>query len=381
MPFKLYPLFMTADPERLISIVSYLSGQMGREERHDFEQWINASAENKRIFSETRTLWESSGARLTLPEDETDALWLKLQTGLYEDEATRNLRAPRGLFLKIAASILLVAVTIYIYPSILRSPSGTAIDNTAASNVDDVAISAGNEVVAFYLPDSSKVWLNAGSKLMYARNFGKGNRQVHLEGEAYFDVKRGKPHVFTLTTAGTRVRVVGTVFNVKQTGEKVVLTVAEGKVKFSDADTAQAIMVVAGENASLTGSGTPARARNRDDSFEAWRRRNNPEYEREKAQPASYLRSSHNWHKNLINRSVIQGQLTNVAALAAYTNIVLKVTYAKRNGRKSVVLVKIHDTVKPGGTIRYEKRLLDILNNTRSLEVEIASAALVTSRH
>ena len=39
------------------------------------------------------------------------------------------------------------------------------------------------------LPDSTKVWLNANSKLVYPTSFKKGIRQVELDGEAYFDVK------------------------------------------------------------------------------------------------------------------------------------------------------------------------------------------------
>ena len=35
------------------------------------------------------------------------------------------------------------------------------------------------------LPDSTKVWLNANSKLVYPTSFKKGIRQVELDGEAY----------------------------------------------------------------------------------------------------------------------------------------------------------------------------------------------------
>ena len=38
------------------------------------------------------------------------------------------------------------------------------------------------------LPDSSTIWLNAGSSLKYSNEFGRKNREVHLSGEAFFDV-------------------------------------------------------------------------------------------------------------------------------------------------------------------------------------------------
>lgn len=40
------------------------------------------------------------------------------------------------------------------------------------------------------LPDSSEVWLNAGSSILYPETFAKDKRQVILNGEAYFSVKK-----------------------------------------------------------------------------------------------------------------------------------------------------------------------------------------------
>lgn len=66
----------------------------------------------------------------------------------------------------------------------------------------------------FFLPDSSRVWLNAGSALVYPEMFAGSERQVYLEGEAYFDVqhKAGKP--FLVQTRDMEIKVLGTEFNV-----------------------------------------------------------------------------------------------------------------------------------------------------------------------
>lgn len=65
------------------------------------------------------------------------------------------------------------------------------------------------------LPDGSIVWLNAGSKLTYSKNFGTANRDVTLVGEAYFDVKRMPELPFIIQTPAMQVKVLGTRFNVK----------------------------------------------------------------------------------------------------------------------------------------------------------------------
>lgn len=65
------------------------------------------------------------------------------------------------------------------------------------------------------LPDGSIVWLNAGSKLTYNKDFGKEKREVTLNGEGFFDVTKNKEKPFIISTSSINIKVLGTVFNVK----------------------------------------------------------------------------------------------------------------------------------------------------------------------
>jgi len=60
------------------------------------------------------------------------------------------------------------------------------------------------------LPDSTKVWLNANSKLVYPSSFKEGIRQVELDGEAYFDVRHNGDNPFVVRTKSMNVTVLGT---------------------------------------------------------------------------------------------------------------------------------------------------------------------------
>lgn len=82
------------------------------------------------------------------------------------------------------------------------------------------------------LPDSSIVWLNADSKLLY--NEGPLQREVTLSGEAFFDVKHAT-RPFVVKAGGSTTTVLGTRFNVKAySGEPTAITVASGKIRVED---------------------------------------------------------------------------------------------------------------------------------------------------
>lgn len=70
-----------------------------------------------------------------------------------------------------------------------------------------------------HLPDGSVVTLNSGSRLSYNKDFGIKNRQIYLEGEAYFDVKKSPSMPLVVSTATVNVTVLGTTFNVKAYAE------------------------------------------------------------------------------------------------------------------------------------------------------------------
>ena len=82
------------------------------------------------------------------------------------------------------------------------------------------------------LSDGTKVFLNAGSRLVYPEIFKGKTREVFLIGEAFFDVKHDKDHPFIVQLSDIRVKVLGTRFNISAyTADNVIETVlAEGSV-------------------------------------------------------------------------------------------------------------------------------------------------------
>jgi transmembrane sensor len=65
------------------------------------------------------------------------------------------------------------------------------------------------------LSDGSKVWLNAGTRIVISNTFASGNREISLEGEAFFDVRHDEQHPFVIHAGRLDVRVLGTELNVR----------------------------------------------------------------------------------------------------------------------------------------------------------------------
>lgn len=83
------------------------------------------------------------------------------------------------------------------------------------------------------LSDGTIAHLNAGSSLRFPSQFsGKGNRQVYLTGEAFFEVSKDKAHPFIVNTTEMKVEVLGTKFNVNSYKEdnSTNVVLVEGKV-------------------------------------------------------------------------------------------------------------------------------------------------------
>lgn len=81
----------------------------------------------------------------------------------------------------------------------------------------------------FTLPDNSEVVLNSGSRIEYQKRNWDENRNLQLDGEAYFKVAKGKK--FQVNTDLGTVSVLGTQFNVKERNNRFDVSCYEGRVK------------------------------------------------------------------------------------------------------------------------------------------------------
>lgn len=101
------------------------------------------------------------------------------------------------------------------------------------------------------LADGSRVILNAGTLIRYPEKFPDHERNIFLDGEAFFAVQSDRNQPFIVSTANMTIKVLGTEFNVKTYGEDELASVAvqKGKVRVETEDMSS--QLIAGDHITL----------------------------------------------------------------------------------------------------------------------------------
>ena len=85
------------------------------------------------------------------------------------------------------------------------------------------------------LPDGTEVWLNAASSITFPTAFTGQERNVSIQGEAYFEVTKNLSMPFKVNFNGATVEVLGTHFNINTYKDEPVArtTLLEGSIRFT----------------------------------------------------------------------------------------------------------------------------------------------------
>ena len=159
--------------------------------------------------------------------DKNAALQHLLESVGKEDRQVSKTRIIYSWLARVAAVIILSACLACLW-NILFIKEYPA-KNRMVYNEIIVPVGEKSQVI---LSDGTHVWINSGSRFKYPICFGDDSREITLEGEAYFDVTKGKS-TFVVNTHDAKIRVLGTAFNVKSYPEdrKTQTTVVRGLVR------------------------------------------------------------------------------------------------------------------------------------------------------
>ena len=222
-------------------IIGYLQGRLQGRSLDDFYAWVNESADNKKLFFETKALYEACAP--SRGASEIHDSWLRLLDKRKSRQRKRySLLTRISTYAAVAMFAAAITSTVFIF-------SSREYDDRITSYVGGDGLEA--DVVV--LPDGTRVSLGTRTSFSYDSRYGKSERIVQLEGEAYFEVTKNRHKPFTVQSDAMRVRVLGTTFNFKSDKSCRVAeaTLIEGEIEVKGNKEEGQIILAPGQRAEL----------------------------------------------------------------------------------------------------------------------------------
>lgn len=222
-------------------ITAFLARELDENSTNELLQWVNASAANELYFRQKLEEWSA-----TIDEKESRLYnkhkafqqfrkrMLLAKQPVRQSPAVAVLRYLSHHKIASYAAMLLIIAGIGGY-AYMKGKPGFGFMSTRNTAYVQISVAPG-ETKRMLLPDSSVVWLNAGSTLRYPESFNKNTREVFLNGEGYFEVAKNAGHPFIVSTSKGNITVMGTTFNVSAYAGKprFVIALLEGRVRVND---------------------------------------------------------------------------------------------------------------------------------------------------
>jgi len=200
----------------------FIAGEATPEEAMLVNAWTDASEENKIYFAQLEQAW-ALGENQLRSSPKKEIVWSVLEQTINKTRGSKK-ELNTSLY-RIAATILLlicVGAALYFFNVSKQNPSTIVWETRQTSN----------EIAELNLPDGSAVKINRNSVIKWQRKFDGSNREILLEGEAYFDVAHDPGKPFIITTQDVKIKVLGTAFNVlgNKEREEIETMVTRGNV-------------------------------------------------------------------------------------------------------------------------------------------------------
>jgi transmembrane sensor len=195
-------------------IAKKLAGEASPEEIRELERLLRSNPELHYPMQTISDMWNSSADP---DKDEAELAFSRhldrMQERHVEFPQSRSNSRLRTLILSLSLTMGIGLLAALIWPS-HHAPQPAPVAHQPAPAGNDIYTANGSRT-HLTLPDGTLVWLNAGSRLSYGKNYNTTTREVNLTGEAFFDVAHNTQKPFLIHTTRIDVQVLGTRFNVK----------------------------------------------------------------------------------------------------------------------------------------------------------------------
>ncbi|QGY47011.1 DUF4974 domain-containing protein [Maribellus comscasis] len=208
-------------------IGNFITGKESANEMEKLHSWINESPENEAKF---KTLTDEREIARNIDAFESidiERAWKK-----YEEKNVAIKLRKQILRWRLAASIILIAG---LSGSLLSYFNRSDVSEETTPEFFTSVVTENGQTSRIVLPDSSVVWLNSQTTLSYSNKFSIENRNIKLDGEAFFKVQRNEEIPLIVSCGNLKVKVLGTEFDVCSfpADDKVNVILEKGKIELT----------------------------------------------------------------------------------------------------------------------------------------------------
>lgn len=208
-----------------VLVARKLAGEAGPEDLAELEDLLNKHPDESFAIDSLHQLWPVQPTQDPVSAEESYRQLLRrmqqsgIDENVFADETAPMIqqetrRSGKRTFVWIFSLALLLLGAGFLFTRYSSTAGASAQSQAQTGAIREVSTRYGSRS-KLVLPDGSKVFLNAGSKLTYDKSFDSQERIVRLSGEAYFDIVKNPSRPFIIQTASMNIRVIGTAFNVK----------------------------------------------------------------------------------------------------------------------------------------------------------------------
>jgi len=209
-----------------ILLAKFISGNITNKEKQKFEKWKTAKDSNLQLYNKTVEIWNKSSyfSKAEINDDR-----LKVQVEINHQLQSKIAKSSTITLIYKLVAILVIPIALAISWYIVQH-SHSAEKEVQICKI----ISPKGNISKCILPDSTIVWINTNSTVSYDINsFNTDNREINLNGEAFFNVSKNKHKPFKVLTTLGDIKVTGTKFNIKACSGSCLLetTLNEGSIE------------------------------------------------------------------------------------------------------------------------------------------------------
>lgn len=215
------------------AIVDFLNGRMSLTETEEFNSWIESAPENRRFFQAYQRLWLGTSAYTASDNFNAIRGWRRISSRMNHMTNRQKFLArqkTRKLYIR-AARVAAMFFAVFAVGALASWLIFSNLHHQHGIQICEISVPQGSRS-RIVLPDSSIVWLNAGSTISYDNDFSRSDRIVKLEGEAHFSVTTNPRKPFIVVTSHLNIKALGTDFNVRAypDDDAILATLVEGNV-------------------------------------------------------------------------------------------------------------------------------------------------------